>query len=189
MAFYVCNRRWNLIVNIYKKISKAYHGGHTDVYRLFSDKDVHSYDYSSLYPAQMFKHSMPTGKMISFTGNPLKAGDTLRSLSDQHAFIKCSVYADKSLNRPLYQTTVKINDINRSVCATGLFNNQWVYVPELLYYEELTNGKTRIVTESITEGYLFESKNIFKNYIKFKIRSRVIETLSVKCKFTAKPLS
>ena len=51
-----------------------------------------------------------------------------------------------------------------------------MYVPELLYYDELTNGKTRIVAESIMEGYLFVSKNIFKNYIKFKIRSRVIKT-------------
>lgn len=151
--------------SIYKDISKAYHGGHTDVYGLYSKEDVHSYDYSSMYPAQMFKHPMPTGKIDKFEGNPLNIGETLESLKEKLAFIKCSVFVDKSLNRPLYQTTAEINGEIRSVCATGTFKNQWVFVPELLYYEELTKGKIRIIPESIEKGYLFESTVIFKDYI------------------------
>jgi hypothetical protein len=122
---------------IYNDIKKAYHGGHTDVYKLYSDKDVHSYDYSSMYPTQMANKPMPTGKINYFEGNPLNTkNETLQTLADQLAFIKCDVYVDKSMNRPLYQTIIKMkNGETRSMCATGLFKNQWVFVPELLYYE------------------------------------------------------
>jgi hypothetical protein len=149
---------------IYKDISKAYHGGHTDVYELYSNEDVHSYDYSSMYPTQMLKHNMPVGKIEGFEGNILKT-DNFQLLIDKLAFVKCSVYVDKSLNRPLYQTNVFLNGEMRSICATGTFLNQWVFAPELAKYCELTNGKIKIIPDSITKGYLFESKNIFKDYI------------------------
>jgi hypothetical protein len=150
---------------IYRDIKKAYHGGHTDVYGLYSNEDVHSYDYSSMYPSQMFYKNMPIGKVTEFNGNPLKTNETIKSLSDQLSFIKCSVYVDKTLQRPLYQTIVNINGELRSVCATGTFLNQWVFVPELAYYNKLTNGLIKILPDSITEGYSFESQIIFKDYI------------------------
>jgi hypothetical protein len=61
------------------------------------------------------------------------------------------------------------------MCATGLFLNQWVYVPELYHYELLTEGLIKIIPESIKCGYLFESKNIFANYIKdlFEMKNSV----------------
>jgi hypothetical protein len=161
--------------DIYKDISKAYHGGHTEVYKLYSNDDVHSYDYVSMYPSQMLKHYMPVGKITKFEGNPLLCGETLKSLSEQLAFIKCSVYVDKSLNRPVYQTLIKINGEMRSVCATGTFLNQWVFVPELLKYEEKTDGLIRIIPESIQKGYLFNKKIIFKDFIEhlFTLRKSV----------------
>jgi hypothetical protein len=88
--------------DIYRNISKAYTGGQTDVYEMYSDEDVHSYDYSSMYPSQMFKLEFPVGKITKFELNPLKVGYTIKDLSDMKAFIKCEVYVDKSLNRPLY---------------------------------------------------------------------------------------
>jgi DNA polymerase type B, organellar and viral len=132
---------------IYKDIKKAYHGGHTEVYKLYSNEKVHSYDFVSMYPTQMLNHYMPVGKFNKFIGNPLLTGETLESLSEQLAFIKCSVYVDKSLNRPVYQTLVNINGELRSVCATGTFLNQWIYVPELLKYQELTNGLIKIIPD------------------------------------------
>lgn len=143
---------------IYRNISKADHGGYTDVYNLYSYKNVHSYDYSSMYPTQMLNKPVPIGVITKFIGNPLGLDATLETLANQLAIVKCSVYVDKSLNRPPYQTLVKINGEMRSVCATGTFLNQWVFVPELLYYEQISNGKVRIILESISEGYLFESK-------------------------------
>jgi DNA polymerase type B, organellar and viral len=150
---------------IYEDISKAYHGGHTDVYDLYSDEEVHSYDYSSMYPSEMLDHNMPTGKIDKFEGNPLGLNETFKTLIDKLAYIKCDIYVDKSLNRPTYMTRVLINGEFRSVCATGLFKNQWVFVPELAHYNKLTNGLIKIIPDSIIKGYLFESKNIFKNYI------------------------
>jgi hypothetical protein len=121
---------------IYRNIKKAYHGGHTDVYKLYSNKPVHSYDYVSMYPTQMMNQYMPVGKITRFIGNPLLTGETLESLSKQLAFVKCSIYVDKSLNRPVYQTLININGQLRSMCATGTFLNQMVFVPELLEYEK-----------------------------------------------------
>jgi hypothetical protein len=160
---------------IYNDIKKSYHGGHTDVYELYSKDEVHSYDFTSMYPYQMFTKPMPTGKITKFEGNPIKFDESLQSLSDKLAFIKCDVYVDKSLDRPPYQTHIKIDGETISMCATGLFKNQWVYVPELLYYEQITNGLTRIIPETIKQGYLFESNIIFKDYINdlFKIKQSV----------------
>ena len=139
---------------IYRDIVKAYHGGHTDVYVMYSDKEVHSYDYTSMYPAMMLKHEMPVGKIDKFEGNPLKTGETFKSLCNRHAFIKCTVEVDKSLNRPVYMTTVKMDGELRSICATGTFLNQWVYLKEICKYYELTNGKIRIDPNSIKKGGL-----------------------------------
>ncbi len=150
---------------IYRDISKAYHGGHVDVYQLYSNEKVHSYDFVSMYPTQMFNQYMPVGKITKFIGNPLLTGETLETLKDKLAFIKCSIYVDKSIKRPVYQTLVNINGELRSVCATGTFLNQMVFVPELFEYEQITNGLTKIIPESIQMGYLFESKIIFKDFI------------------------
>jgi len=154
--------------DIYKDIKKAYHGGHTEVYKLYSDKPVYSYDYVSMYPSQMINQYMPVGKINKFIGNPLLNGETLETLKDKLAFIKCTIYVGKSKKkRPVYQTLVNINGELRSVCATGTFLNQMVYVPELLKYQEITNGLTRIIPESIEMGYLFEKKIIFKDFIEY----------------------
>lgn len=160
---------------IYRDISKSYHGGHTDVYMMYSSKEVHSYDYTSMYPAMMLKHEMPVGKINKFEGNPLNVGETFKSLCDKHAFVKCTVEVDKSLNRPVYMTKVKFNNENRVMCATGTFLNQWVYLKEICYYYKLTNGKIKIDPNSIKKGYTFQSKNIFKDYITdlFKIKQSV----------------
>jgi len=159
---------------IYRDFKKSYHGGHTDVYQLYSNEDVHSYDYSSMYPTQMLKHKMPIGKIDKFDGNILNT-DNFQTLIDKLAFVKCSIYVDKSLNRPLYQTNIFLDGEIRSMCATGTFHNQWVFVPELAYYNKLTNGKIKILPDSITKGYLFNSDYIFKDYITdlYKIKNSV----------------
>jgi DNA polymerase type B, organellar and viral len=152
---------------IYKDISKAYTGGHVDVYRLYSNKPVHSYDVISLYPNEMFNNEFPVGKVDYFKGNILsnKLNYTFEDLLKIKAFVKCDIFVDRSINRPVYQTHIKLNNQIRTMCATGTFLNQWIYIPELLKYQELTNNKIRIIENSIKEGYLFESKPIFKGYV------------------------
>jgi DNA polymerase type B, organellar and viral len=123
----------------------------------------------------MMEKSMAVGIPTRFEGNPLLAGETLESLEKQLAFIKCSVYVDKSLNRPTYQTNIYLNGEFRSLCATGTFLNQWIFVPELMDYSRKTNGLIKIIPDSIKEGYLFESQILFQDYIGklFKMKQSV----------------
>jgi hypothetical protein len=162
---------------IYKDISKAYTGGHCDVYRLYSSKHVHSYDVISLYPNEMFHNEFPVGKITYFKGNILsnKLNYTIEDLNKMKAFVKCDIFVDRSLNRPVYQTHVMINGQMRTMCATGTFKNQWVLVTELLKYQELTNNKIRIIEGSIKEGYLFKSCKLFTSYVDklFKLKNSV----------------
>jgi hypothetical protein len=52
------------------------------------------------------------------------------------------------------------------MCATGIFKNKWIYLPEIIEYQKLTNNKIRIIENTITEGYRFEGKIKFYNYIR-----------------------
>ena|SRR6266550_179760 len=164
-----------MLGKMYKDIVKAYRGGNVEVYNLYLDQEVHSYVFTSMYPFIMVTEDMPVGDITELKVNPLKFGHSFKSLCNQLAFVKCSVFVDKSLDRPLYLTTVKLNGEYRNLCATGTFLNQWVYLPELCYYYQITNGKIRIIADSISKSYLFESKNIFKDYIidLFKIKQSV----------------
>jgi hypothetical protein len=53
-----------------------------------------------------------------------------------------------------------------------------IFLLELLEYQRLTNNKIRIIEDSIKEGYIFESKNIFKDFVDslFKIKQSVNKT-------------
>nr|YP_010192425.1 DNA polymerase [Amanita sinensis]QZN08162.1 DNA polymerase [Amanita sinensis] len=165
---------------IYKNIQKAYTGGHVDVYKMYSDKSVHSYDFVSLYPSVMYNNEFPVGKMTHFVGNILneELKYTIEDLIKSKSFVRCDIYVDKSINRPVYQTHLKINKEIRTVCATGTFLDQWVYLPELIEYQKLTNNLIRIIPDSIKEGYLFESKNIFKEYVEslFEMKKSVTKS-------------
>ena len=122
---------------IYKDISQAYTGGHVDVYKLYSNEETYSYDVVSLYPTVMLNNEFPVGKITHFIGNILseKLNFNLDFLLKRHAFVKCDIFVDKSLNKPVYQTHIMFNGKKRTLCATGTFLNQWVYVPELLKYQ------------------------------------------------------
>ena len=162
---------------IYKDIKKAYSGGHVDVYKLYSNRPVHSYDAISLYPSEMFKMEFPAGKITHFIGNILsnRLNYSFEDLLKMKAFVKCDIYVDKSINRPVYQTHIMFNGQIRAMCATGTFLNQWIYIPELLKYQLLTNNKIRIIEDSIKEGYLFQSKPLFSKYVDtiFKLKNSV----------------
>ena len=162
---------------IYKDIKKAYTGGHVDVYKLYSNEEIHSYDVVSLYPTVMLNNEYPVGKITHFIGNILhnKLNYTLDDLIKKHAFVKCDIFIDKSINRPLYQTHILFKNRMRTMCVTGTLLNQWIYLPELMKYQQLINNKIRIIEDSIKEGYLFDSKSLFKNYVEslFNLKNSV----------------
>jgi hypothetical protein len=114
-----------------------------------------------MYPAMMLKYEMPVGKIRKFEGNPLKTGESFKSLSDQHAFIKCTIEVDKSLNRPVYMTKALINGEIRSVCATGTFLNQWVYV-KFVNTMNLLMGKLELIQIQLKRVILSTQKIYLK---------------------------
>ena len=128
----------------------------------------------------MFNKEYPTGKIDYFKGNILKHNFlySMDKLVNKKAFVKCDIYVDISINRPVYQTHIKFKNEIRTMCATVTFLNQWIYVPELIEYAKLTNNKIRIIDNSIKEGYLFESNNIFKEYIEslFEMKKSSLKT-------------
>jgi hypothetical protein len=127
----------------------------------------------------MLENKFPVGIVNKFTGNPLQSGLTLNDLHNEKvlSFVKCDIFVDKSIDRPVYQTRKQIPNKNsvRTMAATGIFKDQWIYLPELIEYQRLTNNNIRIIPDSIREGYIFEAKNIFKDYVSvmFKIKQSV----------------
>ena len=168
--------------DIYKDIKLSYTGGHFDVYNLYSNKECRLYDIVSLYPSVMMDNKYPVGLVNKFIGNPYNSGLTLNDLYSDNIllFIKCDIYVDKSIDRPVYQThlTLPESNITRTISATGYFKDQWIFLPELIEYQNLTNNKIRIIENSIKEGYIFEAGNIFESYITelFKIKQSVSKT-------------
>jgi hypothetical protein len=163
----------------FTNIQKSYTGGHCDVYHLYSNKECRLYDFVSLYPSVMLEQKYPVGLVNKFIGNPLQSGLTFNDLYNDNilSFIKCYIFVDKTINRPVFQTHLKLPGSNsiRSISATGSFKDQWIFLPELIEYQRLTNNKIRIIKNSIKEGYIFESGNIFDNYIRnlFEIKQTV----------------
>nr|YP_009710566.1 DNA polymerase type B [Amanita pseudoporphyria]QFZ98515.1 DNA polymerase type B [Amanita pseudoporphyria] len=166
--------------NINTFIRKSYTGGHVDVYKLYSNKITYLYDFISLYPTVMSNYKVPVKLINHFIGNPIKTNTGIDYLHSDtiSSFIKCDIFVDPTLNRPVYQTHINLNSQLKTLCATGLFKNQHVFLPEMLEYSRLTNNKIRIIEESITEGYRFESKVIFNEYINslFEIKKSVNKT-------------
>ena len=127
----------------------------------------------------MLDNKFPVGLLNRFTGNPLKLGFSFNDLHNDNilSFVKCDIFVDKSINRPVYQTHFKLPGSNsiKNISATGVFKDQWIFLPELIEYQRLTNNKIRIIENSIKEGYIFEAKNIFKDYVSdlFKIKQSV----------------
>ncbi len=121
----------------------------------------------------MLKNKMPVKLINYFKGDPFKSGLTMEYLNNNNtlSFINCDIFVDKTINRPVYQTHIN----NKTMCATGIFKNKWIYLPEIIEYQKLTNNKIRIIENTITEGYRFEGKIIFDNYIRnlFEIKQTV----------------
>ena len=92
-------------------------------------------------------NKFPTMLINKSHGNPFDCGFDMNYLHNDNilSFIFCDIYVDETIHRPVFQTHVKINNQVRTVCATGLFKNQMIFLPEMLEYQRLSNNKIRIV--------------------------------------------
>ncbi len=132
---------------------------------LYTNEVVYSFDYISQYSTIKEKYEYPVSKVNNYDVNFLNGGFTLDDLVILKSFINCDIFVDKSLNIPVYQTYIKINNQIKTICGTGIFKDQLIYIPEMLEYKKLTNNLIRIVDNSIKSGYRFESAILFDKFV------------------------
>jgi len=134
-----------IIGDNYKFLKHSYTGGKCDVYHLYSNKECRLYDFVNLYPSVMMNEKFPVGLVNRIIGKPFQSGLMLNDLYNNNilSFINCDIFVDNSINRPVYQTKLTIPNSNsiRTMSATGIFKNQWIFLPELIEYQKLTNNK------------------------------------------------
>uniref|UniRef100_P22374 Probable DNA polymerase n=1 Tax=Ascobolus immersus TaxID=5191 RepID=DPOM_ASCIM len=131
-------------------LKQAYTGGYCDVFKP-EGKNIHSYDINSLYPSAMAKFDMPTGTPLHILGDPYKF------TKDPFGFVFAEVTAP-DLKVPIIQTRVQTSGGVRTVAPIGTFKGWYLL-------DELINAKKYGYTFKISEAYLFERLNIFKEYI------------------------
>lgn len=142
---------------IYNFIRSGYTGGHTDMYKPYS-KNVYAYDVNSLYPSVMRNSDMPVGSPKYFEFNEaMSVADFLKYFNNPFGFFEVELETP-NINRPLFQTKVKINGGYRTVAPLG----KWT---DIIFSEEMFKYIEYGYIFKITKGYLFEKENIFKNYI------------------------
>lgn len=144
---------------IYDKIKLAYTGGSVDVYKPFGT-NIYRYDVNSLYPSQMLKQDMPVGNPTYFEG------DVYKYIDNPFGFFYCKITTPDNLNEPILQLRFKMNNCTRTIAPLG----EW----EGLYFsEEIKNAIKYGYKFEVINGYIFERKNIFKDYVDYlyKIKS------------------
>ena len=142
---------------IYGFIRAGYTGGHTDVYKPYAE-NVYAYDVNSLYPSVMRNNDMPVGtpKYFEFSES-ISISDFLKHFNNPFGFFEVDVETPDT-NRPLFQTKVQTAGGYRTVAPLG----SWT---DVIFSEEMFKYLEFGYKFKITRGYLFEKKNIFKDYI------------------------
>ena len=132
---------------IYRDISKAYTGGHVDVYKP-KGKDLYQVDVNSLYPTVMSAFESPVGPIKYFDGNIFDHDE------NAFGFFYCNVVTPTNMERPLLQTKVVTEHGLRTLAPLGEWND-WIFSEEIKKYSELG------YKFNVLKGYTFGRKIIF----------------------------
>ncbi|OAX31150.1 hypothetical protein K503DRAFT_704144, partial [Rhizopogon vinicolor AM-OR11-026] len=135
---------------VFNFIQESFTGGSTEMYKPYG-KNLFCYDVNSLYPSVMKDNIFPTGNIIQFDGDI-----TLLS-KEMYWFADSDVNTLKDLYQPYLQIHHKTNGGMRTVAPNGSFSmkiNSVEYFNSLKDYDIL-----------IKNGYVFNSTQIFKNYV------------------------
>ena len=153
---------------VFDFIRQSYTGGSTDMYipkfpfNLSSDsieqlkntdKDdqkLYCYDVNSLYPYVMKTNKYPVGQINKFFGD-------ITILDDKYWIGDASVSTKKDLKHPYLQIHHKTENGLRTVSPNGSFN-MIIHKPE--YHNALKDYDIQI-----KNGYCFEEKDIFSNFV------------------------
>jgi len=149
---------------IRKDIQSGYSGGSTDMFipKLLAGKKIYAYDVNSLYPYVMSKFDFPIGDPVYIEG------DITNSWIEDNlfGFFYCKITTPENIKHPILQTHIKTKDGIRTVSPLGSWEGWY-------FSEELKNALNFGYKFEISRGYLFERKNIFKDYVEtlYKLRT------------------
>ena len=147
-----------LINSIFEDISKAYYGGHVDMYIPSNDNNemLYSYDVNSLFPSEMKNNKYPINLLAHFKGDITTKPEfvSLYENTENVGFYKVKLEAP-SIEHPI----IPRKEINgRSVYQEGDWTGWY-------YSEELKNASKLGYKYTILEGYIFSSQNIFGDFV------------------------
>jgi hypothetical protein len=142
-------------------LKKGYYGGITEAYKPYG-KSIKSYDVNSLYPSVMHDFEMPVGKPIYFLG------DIHQDIKEKipFGFFRVKVEAPIKLLCPALPLKFKTSQGKRTIFPVGKWESWY-------FSEEIRNKLQYGYKFEILEGYLFNKKNIFYDFIEllYKIKS------------------
>jgi len=144
----------------FRDISQSYTGGSTDAFIPYGE-NIWCYDVNSLYPAAMTKFLYPVGHFISFQNDGNLTLLELKGIlkGKDIGFVEAEVYAPLDLSQPILQIRREVQpNQTRTFSPTGSFKG-WFHTAEI---EEAVRIGYKV---KIISGYLFESSDIFSNYI------------------------
>jgi DNA polymerase type B, organellar and viral len=150
----------SLNIDFDKVIRNSYFGGHVDAYiphfdnySPITDEVVYQYDVVSLYPYVMKTFDMPYKIKRHFIGNILHHVPEL--FNNSIGFYKVKVTSPTHLINPIlpYRT-------EKGIVLYPLGNWTGIYLSE-----EIKNAMNYGYKFEVLEGYIFESTNLFENYI------------------------
>ena len=141
---------------IYSDISKAYFGGHCDVYTPTNPKDtlVYEYDCNSMFPFVMKQFNYPGKILAYFKGNIVDMKEYSELYLNNLSFLRVNIKVPKEIKNPI----LPIRSENVSIYGVG----QWT---GWYYSEELKNAEKYGYQYEILEGYIFKPSNIFEDYV------------------------
>lgn len=151
----------------YEKIKKGFHGGRTEVFKLYkkwSDEDIKNgkygryIDIKSLYPTVQYLDYLPYGKPQKFTFEENEKVD----ITKYFGFVECDITPPKNLLVPL------IGGKSNNKFCFGLNKMEKVVIPTVELIKSLELGYK---IDRVYEIYHFKkTKKLFKSYIKTFMR-------------------
>ena len=146
--------------DVYNFIRSGYTGGHSDMYKpKANNKEVYCYDVNSLYPSVMQVYDMPVGIPQYFEfNNFISIEEFLKFEKQPFGFFEVELSTPDKMNRPLFQTKVRTKNGLRTIAPIGTWT-------DIIFSEEMFNCMKYGYKFKVIRGYLFNRKNIFKDYI------------------------
>ncbi len=139
---------------LFLDLKKSYTGGSTDMYIPYGE-NIFGYDVNSLYPTIMKNEKMPVGKIIYFKGDITACANVTTT---PFGFFEVEITAPEHIKHPIIQTKVDTGNGLRTVSPLGTWK-------DMLFSHEIENAIKYGYKFKIISGYLFESANIFSEYI------------------------